>query len=57
VQITLTVPELPESSAASLAHMAFIYEKLTGKRPLITVRKTGPFGAQPELSTGGQKAP
>ena len=57
-QVMLTVPELPESSARTLGHMAAIFEKLTGKRPSITVRETGPFsGAQSQPSTGGQQGP
>jgi hypothetical protein len=39
-EIMLTVDKLSEPSANRLAHMAAIYEKLTGKRPHITVRET-----------------
>ena len=41
-EIMLTVDKLNEPSAKRLAHMAAIYEKLTGKRPHITVRETSP---------------
>jgi hypothetical protein len=34
--------------------MAAIYEKLAGKCPLITVRKTGPFDAQPWTGEQGK---
>jgi hypothetical protein len=38
----VTVPRLSDKSAERLAHMAAVYEKLTGRRPMITVRETAP---------------
>jgi hypothetical protein len=38
----LTVPELTPAAERKLGQLAAIYEQLTGRRPLITVRETGP---------------
>jgi hypothetical protein len=38
----LTVPQLTPAAERKLGQLAAIYEQLTGRRPLITVRETGP---------------